>query len=103
LPVKMNPYLECSNPNFWLSCIVIDKGINVTPDKIRVELEKNNIESRPIWKPMHLQPVFSGYDYISIYGDVGGDIFKRGLCLPSDIKMTEDQQNEVIDIVRSCF
>jgi dTDP-4-amino-4,6-dideoxygalactose transaminase len=74
-----------------------------TPEKIRLALEKENIESRPIWKPMHLQPVFAGRDFISVEGDVGADIFERGLCLPSDIKMTEEEQNEVIDIIKSCF
>ncbi len=103
LPVKMNPYLECSKPNFWLSCIKIDKGTNVTPEKIRIKLEKENIESRPIWKPMHMQPVFAGYDFISVDGDVGCEIFGWGLCLPSDIKMTVEQQNEVIYIIRNCF
>lgn len=103
LPVEMNPHLECSRPNYWLSCITINPGINVTPDKIRLALEKENIEARPIWKPMHLQPLFDGYDFISVEGDVGGDIFRRGLCLPSDIKMTEEEQNEVIDIIKSCF
>ncbi|HHW30151.1 MAG TPA: aminotransferase class I/II-fold pyridoxal phosphate-dependent enzyme [Clostridiaceae bacterium] len=103
LPIKMNPYLECSQPNFWLSCITIDRGANISPEKIRLALEKENIESRPIWKPMHLQPVFSGYDFISVEGDVGGDIFGRGLCLPSDIKMTVEQQDRVIEVIRSCF
>jgi len=103
LPIKMNPYLECSKPNFWLSCILIDKESNVTPENIRLVLEKENIESRPIWKPMHSQPVFKNCDFISIDGDVGGEIFNRGLCLPSDIKMTVDQQNYVIDVIKSCF
>ncbi len=103
LPVKMNPYLKCSRPNFWLSCIMIDKETKVKPEIIRLALEKENIESRPIWKPMHLQPVFAKNDFISVDGDVGGDIFKSGLCLPSDIKMTVEQQDETVDIIRSCF
>lgn len=105
VPVKMNPYLECSEPNFWLSCITIDEEAmdKVTPEKIRLALEAENIESRPIWKPMHLQPVFADNDFISAEGDVGADIFRRGLCLPSDIKMTEDEQNRVIDIIKSLF
>lgn len=106
LPVKMNPYLECSKPNFWLSCMTINpEAMEITnPEEIRVALEKENIESRPIWKPMHMQPVFEGYDYIMANGeDVGADIFKRGLCLPSDIKMTEEQQMYAIEIIRRCF
>lgn len=103
LPIKMNPYLECSKPNFWLSCILIDRGIDMPPEQIRLKLEDANIEARPIWKPMHLQPVFSGHDFISVEGDVGGDIFERGLCLPSDIKMTEEQQDRVIELIKSCF
>lgn len=106
LPVEMNPYLSCSEPNFWLSCILIHPNVinKVTPEKIRLALEKENIESRPIWKPMHLQPVFHGYDFVSVDGnDVGADIFNRGLCLPSDIKMTEEQQDKVIQIIKRCF
>ena len=106
LPVEMNPYLSCSEPNFWLSCMLIQPDVakQVTPEKIRVALEQENIESRPIWKPMHLQPVFYGYDFVSVDGkDVGADIFKRGLCLPSDIKMTDEQQDKVIDVIKGCF
>lgn len=107
IPLKMNPYLECSEPNFWLSCIIINKEMvdkGVTPEKIRIALESENIESRPIWKPMHLQPVYAMNDFIKAGSeDVGADIFERGLCLPSDIKMTENQQQKVIDIIRGCF
>lgn len=106
LPVEMNPYLECSEPNFWLSCFTINKEAmnKVNPEKIRLALEEENIESRPIWKPMHMQPVFEKNDFISVNGeDVGADIFSRGLCLPSDIKMTEEQQQRVIKIVKNLF
>ncbi len=106
LPVEMNPYLECSEPNFWLSCFTINKeamGV-VTPEKIRLALEAENIESRPIWKPMHMQPVYADRDYITVNGtNVGEDIFERGLCLPSDIKMTEEQHERVIEIIRELF
>ena len=104
LPVKMNPYLSDSRPNFWLSCMMIDEGVNVTPMDIINRLNDENVEARPIWKPMHLQPVFKDNDFISV-GDksVGEDIFNRGLCLPSDIKMTEEEQDEVIEIIKSCF
>ena len=104
LPVSMNPYLKDSKPNFWLSCMLIDKDCPVDPMDIMDKLAKENIEARPIWKPMHMQPVFEGYDFITANGeDVGKDIFERGLCLPSDIKMTEDEQKRVIDIIKSCF
>lgn len=106
LPVEMNPYLDCSSPNFWLSCFTInDEAIDkVNPEKIRLALEAENIESRPIWKPMHLQPVFEKNDFISVNNeDVGLDIFTRGLCLPSDIKMTDEQQQKVINIIKELF
>ena len=104
IPVTMNPYLEYSEPNFWLSCILIDKDCKVKPVDIYKKLMKNEIESRPIWKPMHLQPVYADRDYITVGGeDVSSDIFSRGLCLPSDIKMTEEQQAKVIEIVKSLF
>ena len=75
------------------------------PEKIRLALEKEDIESRPIWKPMHLQPIFRGCEFVPAAEgqDVGKDIFTRGLCLPSDIKMTTEQQNRIIEIVRNCF
>ena len=119
LPVTMNPYLADSRPNFWLSCITVDKEAlckqertdNTTtwihepgkscPDEIGKALADNNIEARPIWKPMHLQPFYADRDFIST--GCGEDIFARGLCLPSDIKMTKREQNRVIEIVKSCF
>lgn len=106
IPVEMNPYSANCEPNFWLSCFTINEEAmdRVNPEKIRLKLEENNIESRPIWKPMHLQPVFEKNDFISVDGeDVGADIFRRGLCLPSDIKMTIDEQNMVIDIIKGLF
>ena len=118
----MNPYLSCSKPIFWLSCLEIlpegmceqtrsdfeysykkEKGKSC-PEMIREELLKFNVESRPIWKPMHLQPIYQGYDYIKAGDkDVCGDIFDRGLCLPSDIKMTDREQDIIIKIIRECF
>ncbi len=103
LPVRMNPYLPDSRPNFWLSGMVIEAESGVTPEEIRLALEEENIEARPVWKPMHLQPVFAGRDYIHVGDPVGQDIFERGLCLPSDIKMTEEQQARVISIIRGIF
>ena len=106
LPVKMNPYEDCSEPNFWLSCFTINEEAmdKVNPEIIRVALEKENIETRPIWKPMHMQPVYEKNDFITANGDdVGADIFRRGLCLPSDIKMTEEQQDRVIGLIKELF
>lgn len=105
LPVSMNPYLEYTEPNFWLSCILIDEECTVTPEMIRIKLEEYNAESRPIWKPMHMQPIFRGHKYVTVGNgmDVGADIFSRGLCLPSDIKMTVEQQEVVMEIIKSCF
>lgn len=103
LPVRMNPYLPDSHPNFWLSCMTVEAGQKVAPEDIRLALEAENIESRPIWKPMHLQPVFRDRDFIGAGDGVGEDIFARGLCLPSDIKMTEEQQEKVISVIRGLF
>lgn len=104
LPLIMNPYLDCSDPNFWLSCILIDRDCDVKPYDIMDALAAENIEARPIWKPMHMQPVFDGYDFITA-GDHPVDeyIFEKGLCLPSDIKMTEEQQDKVIEIIKRFF
>ena len=125
LPITMNPYdPETTEPNFWLSCILLDKEAmclqdrgdlqssyrtepgKTCPDEIYDTLAKYNAEGRPIWKPMHLQPLYSGHAFVKRTEDgpdMGADIFHRGLCLPSDIKMTAEQQDQVIEIVRSCF
>lgn len=105
LPVEMNPYLECSEPNFWLSCMLIDEAAmeKADPEKIRLALDAENIESRPIWKPMHMQPVYAEKDFITVGDNVGEDVFRRGICLPSDIKMTEEQQERVIKVIKECF
>lgn len=105
LPIKMNPYLDYSEPNFWLSCMTINPDAieQVTPEKIRIALEKENMEARPIWKPMHMQPVFADRDFITTGDYVSEDIFERGVCLPSDIKMTPKQQQNVIEVIRKCF
>ncbi len=103
LPVKLNPYEENTRPNFWLSCITIDKESGVTPAMLLEAMEKENIESRPIWKPMHMQPVFADRDFITAGDNVGEDIFENGICLPSDIKMTDEDIKKVIDIVKKCF
>lgn len=122
LPVSMNPYdEENSEPNFWLSCIIIDKDAmchqersdkeatyvaeheKSCPTEILETLAKYNAEGRPIWKPMHLQPFYSENEFIACDGDVGADVFERGLCLPSDNKMTPEQQDIIIEIVKRCF
>ena len=124
LPVSMNPYdEENSVPNFWLSCLLIDPeamcrqnlGDNraeyekqpgkTCPMEILEKLAACNAEGRPIWKPMHLQPMYRDNPFVAAApgADVGWDIFQRGLCLPSDNKMTTQQQETVIAIVRSCF
>lgn len=102
--LKMNPYLEESTSNFWLSCLLVDKEAKIDPLYILGYLADNNIDSRPIWKPMHMQPVFSDCDFIYVEDTpVDEDIFARGLCLPSDIKMTEEEQDTVIKVIRDCF
>mgnify|MGYP005935622453 CR=1 FL=1 len=137
LPVQMNPYDEKnSEPNFWLSCLLIDKDAmcqqvrgeqkalyisepgKSCPTEILETLAKYNAEGRPIWKPMHEQPIFRMNPFITRDGngraktnayiegsseDVGMDIFERGLCLPSDNKMTAEEQDQIIEIIKSCF
>lgn len=137
LPVQMNPYdAENSEPNFWLSCMLIDEGAmcpqvrgeqkalytkepgTSCPTEILEALAKYNAEGRPIWKPMHMQPIFRMNPFITRRGsgraktnayieggcvDVGMDIFERGLCLPSDNKMTPEQQDVIIEIIKECF
>ena len=137
LPVKMNPYdAEKSVPNFWLSCLIIDedamcqqvrddrKALYIPetgkscPTEILETLAKFNAEGRPIWKPMHMQPIYRTNPFVTVEGngrgrtnayikgsgiDVGADIFRRGLCLPSDNKMTPEQQDRIIEIIHRCF
>ena len=137
LPVKMNPYEEDKAvPNFWLSCLIIDKNAmckqvrsetealyvkehgKTCPTEILEAIASINAEGRPIWKPMHAQPIYRMNPFITVNGsgraktnayiageamDVGMDIFSRGLCLPSDNKMIEEQQEMVIEVIRRCF
>lgn len=122
LPVTMNPIdFENSEPNYWLSCLLINKDAmcrqergeykaefweepgKSCPTEILTKLSELNAEGRPIWKPMHMQPLFDHNDFISLGEDVGADIFNRGLCLPSDNKMTPEIQDKIIEIVKSCF
>ena len=123
LPVVMNPFEEENAlPNFWLSSIIIDAdalcfqsrdGSSYTyksapgktcPHEILDALNVINAEGRPIWKPMHAQPIFQECELVTCENEsVGMDIFNRGLCLPSDIKMTPKEQNAIIEVVKGCF
>ena len=136
LPVKMNPITEGTEPNYWLSAIIIDKDAmckqvrddstaiyqpekgKSCPTEILEAISGINAEGRPIWKPMHMQPTYRMHELIgknsSIYrqtnaciegsaADVGADIFARGLCLPSDNKMTAEEQERIIEVIRRCF
>lgn len=103
--ICMNPYPEDSAPNFWLSCMTIDPDSGVTPAMVMDALDQENIESRPIWKPMHLQPVFRDNDFISVTDGVsiGEKLFDCGLCLPSDIKNTKEDMELIIKTIRGLF
>ena len=137
LPVSMNPYdPENTVPNFWLSCCIIDSNAMAphvrgeqdelwksesgksSPGEILAAIAAFGAEGRPIWKPMHMQPIYMTHKFVTIEGngrgrsnayiagsgiDVGADLFRRGLCLPSDNKMTPEQQDVVIDIIHRCF
>lgn len=101
--ISLNPLNPEGDANCWLIGMRIDEASSVTPDAVMDALAEYNIETRPIWKPMHLQPVFAEYDFISASGDAAAAIFNRGLCLPSDIKNTEEDMDKIIGIVRKCF
>lgn len=138
LPVTLNPFdPNTSIPNYWLSCLLIDKDAmckqvmndknavfmsesgKSCPTEILEALSSFNIEGRPIWKPMHMQPIYNMNSFVTANGlgktagheevngtetiDVGDDIFERGLCLPSDNKMTIEQQDVIIEIIKRCF
>lgn len=104
LPVEFAPATKGSNPNCWLSVLTVNKECDITPDEIIAALEKENIESRRVWNPMHCQPIFEGCDYISgDESDVSVDIFNRGVCLPSGSAMTEDELQRVANVVRAVF
>ncbi len=137
LPVKMNPFDETkAEPNYWLSACVIDEEAmcrqvrsetealyvpeagKSCPTEILEAISTINAEGRPIWKPMHMQPMYRMHEFITVHGsvraktnayisggikDVGADVFQRGLCLPSDNKMTGEQQERIINVIRACF
>jgi dTDP-4-amino-4,6-dideoxygalactose transaminase len=95
--IKFMPINEWNEPNYWLTCITLSG--KVSPIDIIEALERENIESRPIWKPMHMQPVFASYDFIS--KGVSEKIFENGVCLPSDTKMTDDDLERVCSIIKN--
>ena len=102
--IEMKPVPVDTKPNYWLSTMLLKEESKVTPLNIMEALEKENIESRPIWNPMHMQPVFEKYDFIKVEDKpVSEDIFARGVCLPSDTKMTKEEQQEVIRIIKELF
>ena len=103
--IEMQPYMANSKPNHWLSAIILDKTSKIKPIDIIEALENENIESRPIWKPMHMQPFFKDYDFITLEKEksIAQDIFNRGVCLPSDTKITDEEQKKVIKIIKKLF
>lgn len=136
LPIEMNPIIEGTEPNYWLSALIIDKDamckqvrgeVDVCyvseagkscPTEILEAISSINAEGRPIWKPMHMQPMYRMHEFITVNGtgrcrtnayiaggveDVGADIFARGVCLPSDNKMTPEEQDVIIEVIRRCF
>jgi dTDP-4-amino-4,6-dideoxygalactose transaminase len=136
LPIKMNPICNGTVPNYWLSALIIDKDAmckqvrddskalfipehgKSCPTEILEALSSINAEGRPIWKPMHMQPMYRMHECVGREGtircrtnayiaggvaDVGADIFQRGCCLPSDNKMTAEQQDRIIEVIRRCF
>ena len=105
--IEMMPVCEYGEPNYWLTTITLNEKSKVKPLDIILALEKENIESRPIWKPMHIQPYYKEYDFYSHNDEeeisVSEDIFNRGVCLPSDTKMTNEEQERVIKIIKALF
>jgi dTDP-4-amino-4,6-dideoxygalactose transaminase len=97
--IEFMPVIDQTEPNYWLSCILL-KG-KIKPFDIILALEAENIESRPIWKPMHMQPYFSGYDFIG--EGICEHIFENGLCLPSDTKMTDEELFRICGIIRGMW
>ena len=102
--IELQPIPEDTVPNHWLTAITVKEDSKVKSLDIMVALEKENIESRPVWKPMHMQPVFANCDFVKVEENaVSKDLFERGVCLPSDTKMTEEEQNKVIEIIKGLW
>lgn len=100
--IQMMNIADFGESNYWLSVATIERNSNISPTDIMIELEKCNIEARPVWKPMHMQPVFKGTEIFSSLdqGTIAEDLFNRGICLPSDTKMSINQQMMVVDVIR---
>lgn len=102
--IEMQPIPKNTKPNHWLSVIILKENSKVKPLDIMEALEKENIESRPVWKPMHMQPVFKVYDFIKVADKpISEELFEKGVCLPSDTKMTNEEQEVVINIIKKLF
>lgn len=102
--IKMQPIPENTMPNHWLSVITLKEDSKVKPLDIMVALEKENIESRPVWKPMHMQPVFEKCDFIKVADEpVSKELFETGVCLPSDTKMTKEEQDKIVNIIKNLW
>ena len=103
--ISMNPMNPDGEANNWLSCMTIVPSCGITPDQIMDALAEENIESRPIWKPMHLQPIYQSCDFFSHKekGSISEEVFTNGLCLPSDIKNTKEDMDRIIGIIRGLF
>lgn len=97
--VEFMPINDWNEPNYWLSCMTLSG--QVTPIDIMEALEKDNIESRPVWKPMHMQPFFEEYDYVG--GDVAQKLFENGVCLPSDTKMTDEDLSRICNVIKTLW
>ncbi|WP_027364669.1 DegT/DnrJ/EryC1/StrS family aminotransferase [Desulfotruncus alcoholivorax] len=105
LPVTFMPVQPNNEPNYWLTVMTINEDCKVSPEDIMIALEEENIESRPVWKPMHLQPVFKDYPFFSHLENksIAEKIFERGLCLPSGSSMSSSEQSKVIEIINIVF
>lgn len=102
--IEMQPIPNNTKPNHWLSVITLKENSKIKPLEIMEALEKENIESRPVWKPMHMQPVFKAYDFIKVSDKpISEELFEKGVCLPSDTKMTNEEQEVVINIIKKLF
>ena len=103
--IEMMPICKYNKPNYWLSCITLKEESVIKPIDIIKALEKENIESRPVWKPMHMQPFFKDYEFVQVKDgiSVSEDLFNRGVCLPSDTKMSVEDMKKVADIVKGLF
>ena len=103
--IEMMNICDYGKSNYWLSVMTLSEDSRVKPLDIMMELESHNIESRPVWKPMHLQPIFKQYPFFTVSEgiSVAEDYFNRGICLPSDTKMTTEQQQQVIAYIRALF